>query len=127
MRIVRLVFSALAFAAACGPPPEDDRVFALNQVEPPRLLNDTVLARVMEGLYPRDMMAAGVEGEVEVSFVIGPNGVPRDAAVLRSTRPEFEAPSLEAVKLMRFKPAIRYRRPVAVRVDQPIHWTLVVE
>jgi TonB family protein len=44
------------------------------------------------------MLAAGIKGWVEVEFVIDTEGKVRDATLIASTHPEFEAAAIDCVE-----------------------------
>lgn len=76
----------------------DERALALNQVDV---------------AYPESALASGVSGVVRLRLLIDREGRLRDAGVVDS-RPAgvFENAALEAVRLLRFRPAIRDGAPV---------------
>lgn len=73
------------------------------------------------------MMRAGITGEVIVSMVIDANGEVRDAFPAKSTRPEFEAAAIEAVKQWKFDAGVKGGRAVNTRMEQPIMFSLAKE
>jgi TonB family protein len=85
---------------------------------PPRLLTQTHLK------YPWDMRFSGYRGRVTLDFVVGKDGHPRDAKVVASNHPAFEAAALAAVESWRFEPARKAGEPVAVRVRQQLVFKL---
>nr|WP_240978885.1 energy transducer TonB [Longimicrobium terrae] len=76
----------------------------------------------MEANYPPARRAAGVSAQVTVRIVVGADGLPRDTRVVASTDSAFDAPTLQAVKLLRFSPARVGGRAVQVHVQVPIYW-----
>jgi len=74
--------------------------------------------------YPEDMARAGITGTVVVSFVVGANGEVQDAFPAKSTRPEFEAAAIEAVKKWKFEAGVKGGRFVNTRMEQPIAFEL---
>lgn len=77
----------------------------------------------VQPLYPEDMARAEIGGAVVVSFVVDANGRVRDAFPAKSTRPEFEAAAVEAVKKWTFDPGVKGGRLVNTRLEQPISFT----
>lgn len=75
--------------------------------------------------YPPSARARGITGEVTLALQIDAAGRVADATVLRS-RPDgvFDEASLRAVRSWRFRPATYDGQPVAVRVEQTLHFDL---
>lgn len=129
MRILRtltVILAAAAPAAAQQTPQADSaRVYELVQVEAlPRPLNVPELVAALQQAYPPELHAAGVGGTVELSFVVGADGSTGAARVLSASDSAFIAPSLQALSVLRFAPAQVGGRPVAVRVQQPLQWSV---
>lgn len=125
MRVVALLAALTAAAplAAQQPSPDSARVYALGEVEvPPRAQNAGELTTALHQSYPPHLRAEGVGGTVQVAFVIGADGEPRDVRVVSASDSSFSAPSAQAVSLLRFSPAQVHGRPVPVRVEQAIVW-----
>lgn len=113
----------LLSAPAHAQKPGEEGLYELAAVEAmPRPLNASALEAIMEASYPAAQRAAGVGGRVTVRMVVGTDGVPGEAEVVASTDPAFNAPTLQAVKQLRFSPALVRRRPVRVWVQVPILW-----
>lgn len=74
--------------------------------------------------YPYSMRAAGLKGEVTVSFVVNTAGRVVEAAALTSNNPAFDAPAIAAVLQWRFKPARRRGQSVNTRMAVPIVFQL---
>jgi TonB family protein len=72
--------------------------------------------------YPAELRAAGIEGSVQVSFVIDATGVVREARVEKSTHREFEMAALEAVTQWQFEPGRKGGRQVNTRVSQVLQF-----
>lgn len=129
MRIFTLLVAILAAAAPAAaqqtPPADTSRVFELHQVQSrPRPLNVPELVAALQQAYPPELRAAGVGGTVELSFVVGADGSTGAARVLSASDSAFIAPSLQALSVLRFAPARVDGRPVAVRVQQPLQWSV---
>ena len=75
--------------------------------------------------YPPAARLRGVEGFVEVEFIVSKKGRVREPRVLRA-EPEsvFERAALRAVAGWRFKPTLRDGKPVPVRARQRIDFDL---
>ncbi|MFN0067464.1 MAG: energy transducer TonB [Limisphaerales bacterium] len=73
--------------------------------------------------YPRELSKAKIDGRVVIAFVVTEDGRVEDARIENSTRPEFEAPALEAIRKWRFKPGQKEGQPVRTYVKQPLKFT----
>lgn len=82
------------------------------------------LARAVQPRYPKEMLDAGITGTVLVRMVVDSEGRVRDAFPAKSSRPEFEAAAVEAVKQWAFDPGVKGGRVVNTRMEQPISFTL---
>lgn len=74
--------------------------------------------------YPFALYKNGTEGEVIVGFVVDRGGQIKNAVVIRSTHPEFEAPALEAVNQWKFKPGMKDGQLVNTSARQAIFFRL---
>lgn len=74
--------------------------------------------------YPFEMRLSGQRGEVMVDFLVDIEGRVRNAYVARSLNPSFDDPAIEAVRQWRFEPARIGDRPVPMRMQVPIIFTL---
>jgi TonB family protein len=74
--------------------------------------------------YPADMRTAGITGTVVVSLVVDSDGTVRDAFPAKSTRPEFEAAAVQAIKQWKFDPGVKGGRFVNTRLELPITFSL---
>jgi TonB family protein len=129
MRILKILpailVAAAPVAAQQAPSADSARVYELVQVEAlPRPLNVPELVAALQQAYPPELRAAGVGGTVELSFVVGAEGSTRAVRVLSASDSAFIAPSLQALSVLRFTPAQVGGRPVAVRVEQPLQWSV---
>ncbi|RME91660.1 MAG: energy transducer TonB [Verrucomicrobia bacterium] len=86
--------------------------------KPPELLS------VVPPNYPPALRKAGIEGRVVVVFVLDEEGRVQDPRIESSTRPEFEAPALEAIRRWRFRPGMKDGRPVRTYLRQPIRFAI---
>lgn len=85
-----------------------------------------IMAAVKKNLvYPADAKRIGVEGRVFVSFTITTAGLVKNAHVVKSLQPDYDAAALRAVrKLPRFKPGTQLGRPVTCGMMLPIQFKL---
>lgn len=76
--------------------------------------------------YPTILQQAGVEGRVLAEFVIDTLGRAERASIrfVSSTHQLFEAPARATILSCRFRPGRISGRPVRVRVQQPINFTI---
>lgn len=122
--MTRLSLLALALAAALPlAAQEGSRVYDLSEVEaPPAVQNAPALQAALAARYPVELAEAGVAGTVVVSFVIGADGAVRDPAVVDAPHEALGAATVEAVRVLRFAPAMVGGAPVDVRVTFPVQW-----
>ncbi len=95
-----------------------------NLYEVDKVDNKPVHRRQPRPAYPFDMRRAGISGEVVVGLVVTTEGSVTESWVVRSTRAEFEEPALKAVQNWLFKPASKGGRPVNVRMEVPVVFSL---
>lgn len=125
---ILFILAAAAPAAAQQTSADSARVYDLSEVEVlPRPRNAADFAAALREAYPPHLRTAGVGGTVQVGFVVGPDGVPADVRVLATPDSGFNAPTVQAVSLLRFTPAQVGGRAVPVRVEQPILWRVEPE
>lgn len=74
--------------------------------------------------YPYPQKTAGNPGEVVVTFTVDESGNVQDVRVVRSTHPDFEAPTVRAVSRWRFEPGRKDGRRVKFRMSVPVAFTL---
>lgn len=120
------------FLAACASAPQAPQaaapgvpaaVYEVEDVDvQPRPANPRVFAEALARTYPPRLRDAGVTGHVVVRFRVDATGVPREIRVVRSTDAQFDRPTLDAVRLLRFTPAMRAGRRVEVWITQPVEW-----
>jgi hypothetical protein len=65
----------------------------------------------------------GEGGIVRVTFVVDESGVPRNIQVLKSADPNITVSGTDSVARLRFHPATRDGKPVAVRMYMDINFT----
>jgi periplasmic protein TonB len=98
-----------------------DGVFELGgDITPPRILRDPKPA------YTPEAMQARIQGEVQVSAIVRPDGTVTDVRVIRSLDRVFglDEAAIKAVRQWRFKPATRSGQPVAVYVTIGVGFTM---
>ncbi|HEX9938706.1 MAG TPA: M56 family metallopeptidase [Longimicrobium sp.] len=110
-----------AAAANAATVQDTSRVWALSEVDrAPVMTNTGAVGRLIDRTYPPLLRDAGIRGEVEVELVVGTDGVPRNATVLRATHEAFAQAAITVVNGARFRPGVKDGRAVRVRVRLPI-------
>lgn len=75
--------------------------------------------------YPLKARQMGVEGQVDVQFVVGKDGSVTDVEVVKGISPECDAEAIRVVQsIPAFKPATQNGKPVNVRMMVPIAFKL---
>lgn len=74
--------------------------------------------------YPFSLRLSGVKGEVLAEFTVDPEGRVIQPEVIRSTHPDFEAPTIEALLQWRFRPGTRNGHTVYVHMEVPVIFQL---
>lgn len=98
-------------------------VYELAQVETmPQPVNVAELRAALEAGYPAARRQTGAEATVNLSMIVGADGVVRQPQVLSSTDSAFAEPSLAAIAVLRFTPGTVGGVPVATRVEIPVRW-----
>ena len=84
-------------------------------------LDQIPVARIQQKpIYPYEMQREGMNGEVNVGFIVDVNGDVRDAYVINSTRREFDNAAVQAVSKWKFRPGRKGGRPVNTRMSVPV-------
>lgn len=73
--------------------------------------------------YPSQMKQDGTSGLVLVQVLINESGDVVECIVKKSSRPEFEAPAVQAVQLWKFKPAKKAGAPVSAKLSLPVRFS----
>jgi protein TonB len=89
-------------------------------ITPPRVIRDVKPA------YTPEAMQARIQGEVQVSAIVRPDGTVADVRLSRSLDRVFglDEEAIKAVRQWRFKPATRLGQPVAVYVTIGVGFTM---
>ncbi len=103
--------------------PDSDEIIRIYEVKKlPVLQNE----HEVELEYPTIARESGLEGTVLIEIVIGTDGNVEQAKVLQEVGPKgiFAEPALKAAKQWKFTPAYQQDRPVRVRVNKAIEFSL---
>lgn len=73
-------------------------------------------------VYPEELEAAGVRGEVRVDFIVDTAGRVKNPKVAVSNNPGFDRAAIEAIRQWKFKPGLLDGRAVEVRASQWIYF-----
>jgi len=71
------------------------------------------------GLWPR---RPRVQGTVVLDVVLLEDGTPKIVRVLQSLDPELDESAIRNFEQWRFSPAMKYGRPVKVRMNAEVHF-----
>lgn len=74
--------------------------------------------------YPPMALRAEIEGIVGVMIIVDTTGRVSDAKVIKSLHDALDAAALKAVRTWKFTPARQRDKPVSVRMEIPIRFTL---
>ena len=118
-----LALMLAAVPAAAGAQETGARVYAPGEVDSlPVLLNAQVFMQALGALYPQVAPGDAFTGRVEVVLTVSEAGVPRDAVLVAPGDSAFDAATLLAVQVLRFRPGMVGTRTVPVRVSVPVRW-----
>ncbi|AWT60220.1 MAG: Secretory immunoglobulin A-binding protein EsiB [Candidatus Moanabacter tarae] len=70
--------------------------------------------------YPIHLEGTDLHGTVTVILLVNENGFVSEASVEKSFHPDFEQPTLDAIKQWRFNPALRDGTPIVKEIRVPI-------
>lgn len=74
--------------------------------------------------YPQELKDKRVQGDVGLSCLVGVDGVPTEIAVTKSLHPTLDEAAKKALTQWRFKPGRKGDKPVPIRVDLEINFSL---
>lgn len=75
--------------------------------------------------YPQDALAAGVQGQVFVKFIVTKDGQVDDIEVVKSVLPSLDAETVRAVRqLQAFKPGSQDGQPAVFSFTVPVSYTI---
>lgn len=79
----------------------------------------------VQPVYPPDLKAAKVQGEVWLDVVVGVNGTPTDISVTQSPDPGLSGAAIESVSQWRFEPGTKDGVPLPVKATISINFKLL--
>lgn len=116
-------FTGVGVGLRRAPRPDSSRTYKPRQVEvPPQPINMISVRAELVQRYPASLRGSGRRGTVHVRFRVNADGRPEHFEITRSSDARFNAPTLEAVRVLRFTPARVNGRAVAAWVELPIEW-----
>jgi TonB family protein len=79
-------------------------------------------------IYPEEALLDGLQGVVNVSFIVTSDGHAREASIAKSVDPLLDSEALRLVELMQeWRPALKDGTPVHCRVVMPVSFRLSEE
>ncbi|MBN1615883.1 MAG: TonB family protein [Spirochaetales bacterium] len=98
----------------------EEMIFEVSQVDqPPEPL------LTVPPIYPMNASMAGIEGKVELEFLVQTDGTVSDITIKNASPPGvFEKAALRALNQWRFKPGTKNGQPVITRVYLPMRFQL---
>lgn len=127
-RIARWVpMAALAILLAAPTGADAQQAFTPDQLsELPSIKSVTQAQRAISRSYPRALMDAGIEGRVQLRFVVGADGKvdPSSIEVVAASQKAFGEAAAEAIAKIEFKPGKKDGSPVAAVVVMPISYNV---
>jgi TonB family protein len=110
-----------------APPGPPTGTFSANLVDrAASLSNRDEITRLLQRFYPAALRDAGVEGSVQVQFVVGADGRVdmQSVEIISTTHSMFTEASLRALREFRFRPARKGEHNVRMLTTLPIQWKL---
>ncbi|MCF6238452.1 MAG: energy transducer TonB [Candidatus Marinimicrobia bacterium] len=106
------------------PPPPESNVIFIAYDEPPEPLGG--YAAIQKAvIYPEIAREAGIEGTVIVQATIGKDGRVKETIVLKGIpKTGLNEAAMDAIKLIKWKPAYQRDKPVTVRISVPVVFRL---
>lgn len=83
---------------------------------------DPVVRRLTPPGYPQALAGTGAEGDVQVRFVIGPDGSTFNPTVLGQPRKEFVVPAIASIAYTAYEPPLKDGQGVYVEATATLHF-----
>jgi len=92
---------------------EPEKVYHVGSdgITPPRVIHR------VDPSYDEAARKAKLNGHVILSFIVTPEGKPKDIRVVKSLSPGLDQKSIEAVSQWKFVPATKDGKPVAIEIQ----------
>ena len=74
--------------------------------------------------YPKEARAQGIEGRLELEFLVEPDGSVRDIEVVKSLHPLCDSAAVDGVRSVDFIPAQVDGDPIPIRLRLPVRFTI---
>lgn len=124
---IRLVLVAATAFAVAAPrvirAQASDAIYAGPDLDqPPKLVNGAATARLIQDAYPAQLKHAGINGTVQIQFVVGPNGKVESGSVevVAASVPALADAAKQVVEKIEFNPGTAGGKAVRARVVLPI-------
>src|SRR6185503_5081198 len=86
---------------------------------------DPKLIHTVRPQYTQEALAAKIEGDVILSLMVGPDGVPSDIKLVRGLGMGLNEKAVECLQQWRFKPATNYfNEPVSAKATAVVSFRL---
>ena len=99
---------------------EEIPVFSEDNFVTPILDKKPKARKLTKPEYPPSLEKAGIEGSVEVAFMVNTDGSTSEIRIVRSTHRGFERAAIEAIQSSTFRPGEVDGQPVKTHVKLPI-------
>ena len=113
--VISLVHPALLLCQSDAEkdPSEAEKVYHVGDdgVKPPRVIHQ------VDPSYDEASRKAKLNGHVVLTFIVTPDGKPRDIRVVKSLSPGLDQKSIEAVSKWKFTPATKDGKPIAIEIQ----------
>ena len=105
------------------PPSIDKKEIWVDYDNPPEVVGGfKEVAKVLK--YPESARKSGVTGFVDVTLQIDEDGKIVDSKIKKSLQPDCDKAALEALKAVKWKPALKKGKPVKVWITVPVKFAL---
>ena len=105
------------------PPPNDEKEAWVDYDSAPEVVGGFgEVAKVLK--YPESARKSGITGFVDVTLQIDEEGKVVDSKIKKSLQPDCDKAALEALKSVKWKPALKDGKPVKVWVTVPVMFKL---
>jgi protein TonB len=107
-----------------APPPPESNVIFIAYDEPPEPIGG--YAAIQKAvIYPEIAREAGIEGTVIVQATIGKDGRVKETVILKGIpKTGLDEAAMDAIKLIKWKPAYQRDKAVTVRISVPVVFRL---